>query len=257
MGLALDSTLIREPRLLQPKHRPLGPVTIDEQHPIAKKIRSYYLLGHATRHYDLASKGNYIHREDASNAVYQGQSIYGPCWEIDGTNDGEHTVLSDPTTGVVDDTAPWTIALSYEALETLGNLHQVCGGYKSTGGTFCRVQLNVTAPGYIYQYNDANVVKSWSWSGYPDLFAVGEKTYVITFDGTNVRIFLNGQGPAGVAAPASSTWSFFSIMAGYVSDGPSYHWLSRWKWLGMWDRALSEKEAAMLYKDPYQFLTPA
>lgn len=100
-----------------------------------------------------------------------------------------------------------------------------------------------------------------SWGGWPAGMISSTSTLdagnwyqcIASYDGTNGKIYVNGELETSTAKNAMST-NFINNMGWGCYDGNNYYFNGQIDCIMMWNRALSDQEIKQLYEDPYCFI---
>lgn len=241
-----QSVLLREPRLLVPRLKPLGPVRVNYVHPLTRKLLSFHLL---TSTLNLANGrlGSFL-----GNAYIRGQDGL----ILDGTGDQliiDSTTRSAWTLG----TSDFTIIVSFVWQTPTSSFPAlVSNGDTGTGEWMFR---NVSG-NEINFYGVTNAINAAA----THVPSAGTR-YVYTADRRGSTVTVNARNERGViAATGSDTTASFNMSGSdsYAGIGGAANTSTRWfkgsiDYVGVWGRALLEDEVRNVIDDPYQFLVPA
>ena len=240
MTLIVDEVMLREPNLLVPGKKPVGPVKIDWSHPSANGLVGCYLLN-STAVVNLAKGkvGNMLPAE----GVIKGNNAYFPYHLETGEAEGHLIDLYS------DDLMPEATIMTsgYQAFVDIGY-----GRYWTETGadgseftisnrtTDNRFTLKVGGTAwYIFGTVSVNPqVVSLSWDQ-----VTGDQRFITqTAKTTRTSAF----------SPPTNAQVKLGARANYHDYG--CEWLY---WVYFWNRVISDKEEANIRLDPYQFLIPA
>lgn len=188
-----------------------------------------------------AAENNALDRFDRNNAVLQGDTVFvqgkvGQAFSFDGSGDYAQvaTAHSLPVGA-----APRTVELWFKAPATPGESGLFQYGTASGGQMFGLITSG-NAPGRLYFYGHS--------ADLPANTVIQPNTWyhgAVTYDGTTVKIYINGQVENSAAIGLNTVIDTNGITIGYRPGGSS--WNGQIDEPTIYDRALSDNEVAAIY----------
>ena len=261
MTLIVDEVMLREPNLLVPGKKPVGPVKIDWNHILSKDLAAYWLFqsGHPR---DMVGNNHGTYYADVKPNSHQGGSRYCPV----STDEGSALEITDNTVFRPDSNG-MTAIVDFEIFTmntaTIGLLNRYQGvpsavrswlfgltaggnliGAFSTNGTYQGAN-NVNGSATVSINNRYVAAMTWKPST-ATLYLNGVQDGINTSSASSLH---TGSTPLYIGGPQYSPRGIGSaqnsLLFGHVYSASFYR------------RVLSTAEIYSLYHDRYQFLIPA
>jgi hypothetical protein len=235
----VDRSMLREPNLLIPGKKPIGPVKIDWSNPLSIGLIEYYLCN---SYRSLFGRN----LTPATSSNYEVRAINGDQYIWQSNSQATATLDS-----FISASSPITILIKFINIQSFGNDNRhfinsssssiICRSTNSSAYEFLVNSLTNDRISHSFAFTAGeSFVGGGSWGG------TGTYLRVITStesDGT--KITQNGSASTGTYSSATHT---INVNGGSM-DGLV--------WISCWNRQLSEVEVNEFIADPYQFLIPA
>ena len=250
--LIVDEVMLREPNLLVPGKKPVGPVTIDFSHPIGRDMLWYYLCNPEEKVYK-ADQGSWVTFDnDTPSTGYS----FGP-------SDGSMAKkLSSQTSNFNDsDDDTWINNLNRQNFSFFCDFyfHNASGSVSTA--VFGDAQVSGSGYNWMIYYSFAS-----GWGFYVVTSAVKLTPWTATIDNTRYRMLCTYDG-AFIRGYINGKYIGATAQTGNVALTNLQLTFNRWNnssaikadyfSAGIINRALSSTEAIDFTRDIYQFLIPA
>lgn len=252
--LAYDELLLREPNLLIPGRKPVGPVrSVFERRP-----RAFWLAGPGT--VDVLS--NPVFPSNVSPAVYESGGI-----SLDGTDGSRRVGAGNTDETYIPQNLPITMIADFVVTSLSQNFELFHSGGTWNAVLYTGLRVFVTTAGAVHAlYGDGDGAGSQDRRSFVSpngVVSAGNRTRVVArvTGATSGAIWVNGQkqsvstsGAGGTMNPGFLAPYLFGTRNGgteiIVGIGRGYT-------AGWWEDALPDVLCRDLSADPYQFLVPA
>lgn len=245
-----NTKAIREPNLLVPGTKPVGPVKVDWSHQLIKGCVGYWPLWDGSRARDMAGSNHSLSVGGSVVFTPEGAEFPGPngggyidvglqsWYSLEGTMSiwAKSKQTDDASVNVI-------IFTRNESGINNGDL----GFYYSTNTNKNRGFVSEAAEVDTYGEADASYM-SLAW-----------QHLLMVWDTTEAVLYVDGveqssQGGPGATLTGSATQP---LLIGSFKKTAPYSWYGTLKEAMLYERRLSPAEIKQLYSDPYQFLIPA
>ena len=248
MTLIVDEVMLREPNLLIPGKKPVGPVKIDWSHPLTNKLKHAFILSHLTGYRDLVS--GILPTTNVATTIDNKGAFHNTGYLNYPTPDWINSGVTNAT-------------FFYRSNGSNLTSGRSGFGFHAYGATGSRFGVVIYQDDIYFSADIAGTLKSV-------IVSTGWPLYVTTdlaarYDGTLSTAseryvgYINGaEYTSGDAFPASMETNYSRLYLGAYGYGSVAYYNINTSEIGyIWNRTLSTAELESIRFDPYQFLIPA
>jgi hypothetical protein len=242
--IAIDDALLREPNLLVPHKKPVGPVKIDADHWAGKHCKTLYMMTEGGT--DLINLYNDDRARPSGAGLNKIVTKKGIAVEKS-VDDDENYVVDNP---YVFDGDKMTLLCIFKSDTTSEFQNMVLGENDATDGGHLYLRYNV----YSQHYWDGQI-----WKGETSTLKYSDTeyhTHAMTTNALGQRVFFVDRDYETIADTHAAGQTFTSK---YIGTGRSagQGMLGYMPLIAMFSERFSINQMLDLISDPYQFITPA